>query len=125
MLYPRSRRGRGTQFANDCREQPMNLRRDYFELCSRGITFAGIFMIFALGTTLASMTAAAYPQNSSLAPAAVTPKVKIAKIDIQGNHALTTAQIKSAMKLIKEGSSSSVPTGKDTTELKLHDDVTR
>jgi outer membrane protein assembly factor BamA len=82
-------------------------------------------MILALGTTLASTAAAAYPQNASPTPAAVTPKVKIERIDIQGNHALTTAQIKGAMKLIKEGSSSSVPTGKDTTELKLHDDVTR
>jgi outer membrane protein assembly factor BamA len=90
--------------------------------CSREITFWSIIAILALGTPLAYVAAAAYPQNASQTPAAVTPKVKIQKINIQGNHGLTTAQIKGAMKLIKEGSSSSVQ--KDT-DLKLQDDVTR
>lgn len=93
--------------------------------CSRGITLWSIMAILALGTPLAYMAAAAYPQNASQPPAAVTPKVRIQKINIQGNHALTTAQIKGAMKLIKEGSSSNVQSGKDTTDLKLQDDVIR
>src|SRR5262249_13174491 len=90
--------------------------------CSRGITRWSITAILALATPLAYMAAAAYPQNASRAPAAVTPKVKIEKIDSQGNHVLTAAQIKGAMKLIKEERSSSVQ--KDT-DLKLQDDVTR
>jgi beta-lactamase regulating signal transducer with metallopeptidase domain len=93
--------------------------------CSRGITLWSIIAILTLGTPLAYMAAAAYPQNASQQPAAVTLKVKIQKINIQGNQAFTSAQIKGAMKLIKEGSSSNVGTGKDTTDLKLHDDVTR
>lgn len=90
--------------------------------CSRGITRWSIIAILALGTPLAYVAAAAHPQNVSQAPVAATPKVTIQKINIQGNHVFTAAQIKGAMKLIKEGSSSSVQ--KDT-DLKLRDDVTR
>jgi len=90
----------------------MNEPNDYFGLSLRGITLWSITAILALGTPLAYMTAAA-------------PKVKIQKIDIQGNRAVSTAQIKGAMKLIKEGSTSSVPIGKDATDLKLQDDLTR
>jgi beta-lactamase regulating signal transducer with metallopeptidase domain len=93
-------------------------------MCSRGITRWSVIAILALGTPLAYVAAAAYPQSAS-AQAAVTQKVKIQKIDIEGNHVLTTAQIKRAMKLIKEGKSSSVPAGKDDTDLKLQDDITR
>ncbi|HEY2384858.1 MAG TPA: M56 family metallopeptidase [Terriglobia bacterium] len=93
--------------------------------CSRGVTLFSIIAILALGTPLVYVAAAAYPQNVSQTPVTVTPKVKIQKINIQGNHVFTAAQIKGAMKLIKEGSNSSVLVGKDTPDLKLQDDVTR
>jgi outer membrane protein assembly factor BamA len=103
----------------------VNAPTDYFGLSSRGITLWGSIAILALGTPLACAAATAHPQNNSQIPAAVTPKIRIQKIDIQGNHGLTTAQIKGAMKLIKEGSSSSAPPGTDTTNRKLQDDLTR
>src|SRR4051812_30095927 len=94
----------------------------YFGLCSRGITL-WCSIALAMATPIACLAATAYPQNTSQAPAAVAPKIKIQKIDIQGNHALTSSQIKNAMKLIKEGKTSSVPIGKDATDLKLRDDL--
>jgi outer membrane protein assembly factor BamA len=103
----------------------MNELNDYFGLRSRGITLWSIALILALGTPLTFVAATAYPQTTSQAPAAVTPRIKIQKIDIQGNHGLTTSQIKGAMKLIKEGSSSSAPVGTETTNQKLQDDLTR
>jgi outer membrane protein assembly factor BamA len=93
--------------------------------CSRGITRWSVIAVLALGMPLAYLAAAAYPQNALQTPPAATSRVKIQKINIQGNHVFSTAQIKRAMKQIKEGSSSSVPTGKDDTDLKLQDDVTR
>jgi len=93
--------------------------------CSRGITRWSIIATLALGTPLAYLAAAAYPQNVPRAPEAGTPRVKIQKINIQGNHVFTAAQIKGAMRLIKEGSSSGVLIGTDTTNMKLQDDVTR
>jgi outer membrane protein insertion porin family len=54
------------------------------------------------------------------------PKIRIQKITIRGNKALSASQIKSAMKLIKEASPLTVFTGKDTYfDLKLADDITR
>jgi beta-lactamase regulating signal transducer with metallopeptidase domain len=92
--------------------------------CSRGITRWSVLTILALATPVAYLAAAAYPLSASQTQAAAMPKVKIQKVDIQGNHVFSTRQIKRAMKLIKEGSTS-VPTGKDDTDLKLQDDVTR
>jgi outer membrane protein insertion porin family len=103
----------------------MNEPNDYLGLYSRGITLWSITAILALGTPIACVAAATYPQNVSQSPASVTSKVKIQKINIQGNHGLTTSQIKGVMKLIKEGSSSSAPVGTETTNQKLQEDVTR
>jgi beta-lactamase regulating signal transducer with metallopeptidase domain len=90
--------------------------------CSRGITRWSIIAIMALGTPIAYLSAATHPQKTLQTPGAAAARVRIQKIDIQGYHVFTAAQIKGAMKLIKEGSNSSVQ--KDT-ELKLQDDVTR
>jgi len=92
--------------------------------CSRGITRWSLVAILALATPLVCVTAAAYPQKASQLPAPAASGVKIEKVNIQGNHVFTAAQIKGAMKL-KEGSRSSAPTDKDDTELKLQDDITR
>ena len=54
------------------------------------------------------------------------PKIRIQRITIQGNKALSAGQIKSAMKLIKEAGPLTVFTGKDSYfDLKLADDITR
>lgn len=54
------------------------------------------------------------------------PKIKIEKIDIQGNQVFSDHKIKRAMKLIKEAGALSVFTSKDTYyDLKLADDITR
>jgi outer membrane protein assembly factor BamA len=76
---------------------------------------SSILTILALGSSFAV----------SQTPAVATSKVKIQKITIQRNHVFTASKIKDTMKLIKEGSSSNVAIGKDTTELKLRDDLTR
>jgi outer membrane protein insertion porin family len=54
------------------------------------------------------------------------PKVRIEKINIEGNKVFTDGQIKGAMKLIKEASPMTVFNSKDTYfDLKLADDLTR
>jgi outer membrane protein insertion porin family len=54
------------------------------------------------------------------------PKIRIQKITIEGNRALSSRQIKDAMKVVKEASPMTVFTGKDTYfDLKLADDITR
>jgi outer membrane protein insertion porin family len=54
------------------------------------------------------------------------PKIKIEKIDIQGNNVLSDRQVKRSMKLIKEVSPITAFTSKDTYyDLKLADDITR
>ena len=65
-------------------------------------------------------------------PSAVTfninegPKVRIEKINIEGNKVFTDRKVKRSMKLIKEVSPISAFTGKDTYhDLKLADDITR
>jgi outer membrane protein insertion porin family len=54
------------------------------------------------------------------------PKVRIEKINIEGNKVFTDGQVKGAMKLIKEASPMTVFNSKDTYfDLKLADDLTR
>jgi len=54
------------------------------------------------------------------------PKIRIQKITIQGNKALSSRQIKNAMKLVKESNPLTVFTRKDTYfDLKLADDIAR
>jgi outer membrane protein insertion porin family len=54
------------------------------------------------------------------------PKIKIEKINIEGNNVFSDGKIKHAMKLIKEAGPISTLTGKDSYyDLKLADDVTR
>lgn len=54
------------------------------------------------------------------------PKIKVEKINIEGNKVFSDRQIKRAMKLVKESSPMTVFNGKDTYhELKLADDITR
>ncbi len=54
------------------------------------------------------------------------PKVRIQKIDIEGNKVFSDGQVKKAMKLIKEASPLTVFNSKDTYfDLKLADDITR
>src|SRR3989454_23845 len=54
------------------------------------------------------------------------PKIRIQKITIQGNKALSSRQIKNAMKLVKEFNPLTVFTRKDTYfDLKLADDIAR
>ena len=54
------------------------------------------------------------------------PKIKIEKIDIEGNTIFSDRQVKGAMKLIKESSPITVFNSKDTYyDLKLADDLTR
>ena len=54
------------------------------------------------------------------------PKIRIQEITIQGNKALSSRQIKNAMKLVKESNPLTVFTRKDTYfDLKLADDIAR
>lgn len=54
------------------------------------------------------------------------PKIRIQKITIEGNNALSSSEIKAAMKLVKEAGPLTVFTGQDTYfDLKLSDDITR
>jgi len=54
------------------------------------------------------------------------PKVRIEKIDLQGNKVFSDGELKKAMKLIKETGPLSSLSGKDTYfDLKLADDITR
>jgi len=54
------------------------------------------------------------------------PKIRIQKITIQGNKALSSRQIKNAMQLVKESNPLTVFTRKDTYfDLKLADDIAR
>jgi outer membrane protein insertion porin family len=54
------------------------------------------------------------------------PKIRIQKIDIQGNTVFSSGDIRGAMKLIKQAGPSTVFTGKDSYfDLKLADDITR
>jgi len=54
------------------------------------------------------------------------PKVRIEKINIEGNKVFTDTQLKKAMKLVKETGPLSSISGKDTYfDLKLADDITR
>jgi outer membrane protein insertion porin family len=68
------------------------------------------------------------PQNLVALTFAVDegPTVKIGKIDIEGNTALSDHEVKNAMKLVKESGPFSLFTRNDTYDrLKLHDDITR
>jgi outer membrane protein insertion porin family len=68
------------------------------------------------------------PQNSIAVTFAVNEgsTVKIGKIDIEGNSALSDREVKNSMKLVKESGPLTLFTRNDTyNQLKLNDDITR